>query len=298
LVMVMWVLVLLAVFAAELALSARGDRGAVRNFKEDRQAHFIAKAGVEMAFNEILGEWDFTYLSGEQLVFAKNGEENAEYAPRGGIAFGGGRLSYTVRDENGKLNINALAHDGGRLKHLLELLFPDGLEEMDTVVDSIQDWVDADDLHRANGAENDYYQALPKPYKAKNADLDSTDELRKVRGVTPEILLALAPIVSLYPGGGLNMNTASETALLAQGIPTEQVASIVKERETKGYIDATSSSDVFEITSSGGFEGSPLAHTIRVYVRKTGPKSLMVLDWVDNYYPTKAEKREEEKKKG
>ncbi|MBI5178772.1 MAG: type II secretion system minor pseudopilin GspK [Nitrospinae bacterium] len=296
--MVMWALVLLAVFAAELALSARSDRSTVRNFKEDRQAYFIAKAGVEMAFNEILADFDFTYVADGQLVLAKNGEENAEYAPRNGILIGGGALSYTIRDENGKLNLNALARDGARLQTVFGLLFPEGLEGVDAAVDSIQDWVDADDLHRANGAESDFYQTRQNPHKARNADFDSLDELRKVNGVTPEMFARLSPIVSLYPGGALNVNTAPETVLLAQGLPADQVAVIMKVREEKGYSDATGQSDIFEITSSGSFEGSPLVHTIRVYVRKTGPRSLRVLDWIDSYYPVKKEEIQEEKKKG
>jgi general secretion pathway protein K len=299
LVMVMWLLVLLTVFAAELAVSARSDVGAVRNFKEDRQAYFIAKAGVEMAFNEILGDADYHYLTNGQLVFAKNGEENAEYAPRSGIHIGTGTLAYTIRDENGKLSLNALARDGGKLKLLLQILFPQGLEGEDVATDSIQDWVDADELHRPNGAESDHYQTLPKPYKAKNADFDSLGELRKVNGVSPEMFAAMEGIVSPYSGGALNLNTASATAMLAQGVPAEQVAIIMRERESKGFYDTSGKSDIFEITSSGTFEGSHLVHTIRVYARKTGPKSLMVLDWIDDYYPINVEPAQEaEKKKG
>jgi general secretion pathway protein K len=37
-----------------------------------------------------------------------------------------------------------------------------------------------------NGAEDDYYQALNPPYKAKNGLIDTVEELLLVRGVTPE----------------------------------------------------------------------------------------------------------------
>ncbi|HEX8949124.1 MAG TPA: helix-hairpin-helix domain-containing protein, partial [Dissulfurispiraceae bacterium] len=39
-----------------------------------------------------------------------------------------------------------------------------------------------------HGAESDYYMSLPNPYKAKNADFDTLEELLLVKGVTPELL--------------------------------------------------------------------------------------------------------------
>ena len=56
------------------------------------------------------------------------------------------------------------------------------------LVDSIMDWRDPDDLHRLNGAENDYYMGQSPPYRCKNGPLDSLEELLLVRGVTPELL--------------------------------------------------------------------------------------------------------------
>jgi general secretion pathway protein K len=54
-------------------------------------------------------------------------------------------------------------------------------------VDSILDWRDEDSLHRANGAEDDYYRSLPEPYEAKDDDFESVEELLLVKGVTPEM---------------------------------------------------------------------------------------------------------------
>jgi general secretion pathway protein K len=60
-------------------------------------------------------------------------------------------------------------------------------QQKDTIVDSILDWRDEDDLHGLNGAENDYYHSLPDPYDCKNGDFDSVEELLLVRGVTKEV---------------------------------------------------------------------------------------------------------------
>ena len=55
---------------------------------------------------------------------------------------------------------------------------------VNTIVDSILDWKDPDDFHRLQGAESDYYQSLPHPYKAKNGNFDTVEELILVKGVT------------------------------------------------------------------------------------------------------------------
>src|SRR5207247_1078297 len=58
----------------------------------------------------------------------------------------------------------------------------------DDIANSILDWMDPDDEPRSNGAENDYYQTLPNPYRAKNGPLDTIEELLLVKGVTPQLL--------------------------------------------------------------------------------------------------------------
>ncbi len=298
LVMVIWMLVILVVLAAELTVSAKSDVSAVRNFKEDRQAYFIAKAGVEMAFKEMLADSDYHYYLNGQLVFARHGDEASppEFAPRDGIALGGGLLSYAIRDGNEKLSLNALAHNDGQLRLLFQILFPKGAKDGETAVDSIQDWVDADELHRANGAESDYYETLDPPYRAKNGDFDTMGELRKVKGISPEIYAALDNVVTAYPVSRLNPNTASETALVAEGMPPEKAAALVKERASKGYVDTNAKSDLFIITATGTFKGSKLTHTIRASVKKTGARSLAVLDWTDDHY--QAETADEGKGRG
>ena len=70
------------------------------------------------------------------------------------------------------------------------LLTAVGLDKQarDTINDSLQDWKDADDLRRINGAESeDYYLKLPVPYRARNGPLQDTAELLQIRGVTREI---------------------------------------------------------------------------------------------------------------
>src|SRR5207249_4291196 len=60
----------------------------------------------------------------------------------------------------------------------------------DVIGDSLQDWRDANEEHRLNGAESDdFYLKLPLPYRAHNANLESITELLQIHGVleTPAI---------------------------------------------------------------------------------------------------------------
>jgi type II secretory pathway component PulK len=95
---------------------------------------------------------------------------------------------FGVSDEAGKINVNALLDlDGGQgnVGHDILMKLPNMTED---VANSILDWLDPDDTPRSDGAESDYYSALPVPYRAKNGPLDSLEELLLVKGVTPELL--------------------------------------------------------------------------------------------------------------
>jgi len=124
----------------------------------------------------------------------------------------------------------------------------------DIVVDSIMDWKDPDDFYRVNGAENDYYRSLKKPYDCKNGNLDSIEELLLVRGVTPELFygkkgkktadgggtaegIGLSDIFSIYSSGEqIDINSAPLPVLrVVLGIPSEVAQSIIKAREEKGF---------------------------------------------------------------
>jgi len=127
-------------------------------------------------------------------------------------------------------------------------------EKRDVVVDAILDWRDPDDLYRINGAENDYYQSLKEPYRSKNGDLDSIEELLLVRGVTPDLFygrkrgnggeegakisdVGLKDIFSIYASGEqIDINSASLPVLRgALGIPSEVGKAILKAREEEGF---------------------------------------------------------------
>lgn len=135
------------------------------------------------------------------------------------IDLGDGIVVATIEDEERKINLNKLvlpngnAPDEQRLavfRRLLDILGIDG-----SVADAVVDWLDNDDVPRAGGAESPYYQGLPYPYRAKNDLFDTLDELRLVRGVTPEVFEKLRPFVTVLSSGKVNLNTAPKEVLMS-----------------------------------------------------------------------------------
>jgi general secretion pathway protein K len=80
------------------------------------------------------------------------------------------------------------------------------------ILEAVVDWTDPDkDTSGSGGAEDDYYLSQPDPYQAANMPFRSLEELQMVRGVTPQIMKALRPYITvLEPGEMLNINTMPE----------------------------------------------------------------------------------------
>jgi general secretion pathway protein K len=111
------------------------------------------------------------------------------------------------------------------------------------------DWRDPDDLHRASGAENEYYRSLTPPYTAKNGPFDMVEDLLWVRGVTPELFYGYgdaqgdraentqrAGLREIFtvdsPIDRVNLRTASADVIHAlTGIPLEKSRRFVDERK-------------------------------------------------------------------
>ena len=171
-------------------------------------------------------------------------------------AIGDGLMTAQIEDERSKLNLNDLATAADpnakktkvlRVKRLFALLQlnPD-------LVDAIVDWVDADDIPEAAGAESVYYQALRPSYRAANAPLQTPGELRLIKGMTPEIVDKLLQYVTVYPHDGesrININTADLLVLQALDPRISQTTAgeIIQNRPYKTIVELDRVSSVADI---------------------------------------------------
>jgi len=210
------------------------------------------------------------------------------------VPLGAGHFTYRITYEEAPLNLNVSPPD--RVERLLQGL---GLDksERDTINDSLQDWRDTNDEHRANGAESeDYYLKLPLPYRAKNGNLDSITELLQIKGVTPAIYNGaggkpgLAAYVTVKSPGQVNINTATCPVLRALNLGDAECSAIEQTRREGPYTTVPGqfggrglsvNSRTYRIEADGLIEGQLRAHLTAIVQRRaeaTGD-TITVLEW-------------------
>jgi DNA uptake protein ComE-like DNA-binding protein len=100
-----------------------------------------------------------------------------------------GEVRHGLTDEASKLNINAAA--SAKFEKLPRV--------SPTMAAALIDFLDPDDVPEPEGAEQEYYSALARPYTIRNGPLASLDELLLVRGFTAEILHGTPPTSASAP---------------------------------------------------------------------------------------------------
>lgn len=320
---VLWVLVILIALATEFAFSMKMEVNTTRNYKEDTESYYLSKAGLNLALAELFKEARFHSIHEEHGWITGNGipvstesktpsttanqdeteneteeketVQDFDIVNRTDIELENGTITYTIRDENGKISINSA--DKNTLNKLLEFSGVEDKIERSTISDSILDWIDADKNHRLNGAEDDYYRKQSPPYFAKNGKIETIDELLKIRGMTKEILYGsegedddeekeykgIVNHLTVYKIPTVNPNTASKEVLDILFQP-DQVNEIVSNIASKGFHSNTLSS-FFRIKSTGKITGSRTEHSVEAVIEKSikdGKPQLVIHYWNDN----------------
>jgi len=280
--LVLWVMALLTVIAGEFCYAMRTEVNITRNFKEETQTYYIAVSGLFWAIGELVVN-EFV----PRTVKAPAAEEEPEdirwriNTDIPAIPFGDGQFKVERENESGKVNLNRA---GASLLKMMLNNFEIEDTDKNIIVDSIMDWRDKGNFHRVNGAKDDYYLSLPQPYKCKNGDFTSIEELLLVRGVTPEIFYGgLKDMVTVYQdketvtvtASGrynqiweesdfhrININAASPRMLRTLPRMTEDmVQAIMKYREKK---DFRSLSDLALMVGSDIYAGISPYITLRL----------------------------------
>ncbi len=239
LLMVIWVVTVLMVTVLSFSFMARTEARSTLSFKEGMERKFIAEAGVGRAVMEIF----YMKQNINALVTTKDTEAWKADGTLYSGEMDGGSYTITIRGESGKLDINTAPEI-----LLKNLLMSSGVKDIDadTIVDSMMDWKDPDDLVRLHGAESDYYMSLPTPYKAKNADFDTLEELLLVKGVTAELLYGSIDKKGIIDfltvnsrSSTVNVNYAPKEVLMAiPGIGPDTADRIIQYRQDKSISSA------------------------------------------------------------
>jgi general secretion pathway protein K len=203
---------LLTIAVVEFAYSSQVDYHLAHNALKALQANYLARSGVNLAM----------------LVLKRDGRSSSgidslrdEWAhPLPPLPAGEGMVVIRVRDEQGKVNLNALRNTNGTInrtwREVVERLFT--LREIDPgALDSLLDWLDADDFPEPRGAERDHYTRLSPPYSPANGALLTMGELGRVEGFSAALRARLGEMVTVLPGNTtlINVNTAPREVLAA-----------------------------------------------------------------------------------
>jgi general secretion pathway protein K len=227
LLMVLWILAILTVIVFSFSFSTRTETHGTFFFKEGIERRFLAEAGVERGVMELFHRRLYKNMEvtvpGNEAVKV----DGTSYEEQ----LGNDLYAYRIIDESGKINLNTLTDVSGII--LDNLLVNRGVpkEQADTIVDSLLDWKDEDELTRLHGAESDYYTSLPDPYSAKNSKMDTVEELLMVKGMTPGILYGgdgksgIKEFLTVHSREGrINVNAASREVLAALPGMTPEIA--------------------------------------------------------------------------
>jgi len=277
----------LSTLAAGLALSMRVETRLAFNANSETQLYWLGRSGVELA-RWVLAQERCPYDSLNQIWAGGPGSDCETNGPLAGMSLdnfpvGDGTVSIKIIDLERKVNINTA--NGLEIQQALTLMGVDA-NDISVVADSIQDWVDPDDLPRVAGAESDYYQGLDPPYYAKNAPIDDLSELLLIRGVTSEMYyggsatnhppaafqhklgLGTAPGESPnYPfglkdvftpvsTGRININTADANVLqMIPGVDAVTAENIIKLRAGPDGVDGTEDDTPF-LNAAGALQSA------------------------------------------
>jgi general secretion pathway protein K len=270
---VLLVLALIGLLGAEFAYSMRLEARAARNYKDTLMAGYLAEAAVQNAVREIAGQAAYvTEAEDGALTFYTRDRLPLKRLAREEVPLGDGKYSYRITDEMARLDINNTPP--ARLDRLLQLMDIEK-PQRDTIVDSIQDWRDENGEHRLSGAESDdYYLQLPVPYRARDGNLESINELLQIKGITPELFRgtaerpALADVVTVFGRGNVNINTASKLVLSTLGLSDAEIIEIQATRREIPYFTVpprftgrglAAESRIYRIEAVGLLDGKPHA---------------------------------------
>lgn len=174
-------IVVLSLIVTSFSQQLGTDLRAQTNRLDRWRAEQMARAGIERALVELANQ-NVNLISDTDTAIAL-GQDGAE-----NFLVGGGAFRVQVVDAGAQLNLNTM--DQARWERI-------GLEA--DLIDAILDWRGPETQPRAQGAKDEYYNALQTPYNTKLGDFDSVEELLLVRGMTPDLLYRPAENTTSQP---------------------------------------------------------------------------------------------------
>jgi general secretion pathway protein K len=267
LIFVLLLLVLLGVIVSEVVSQARMEAGILSSLRSRTVARYSAESGILAATIRIEALLDSTRSLPERITVLR--DLNARLTSLNDVDLGSGRFGVAVVDLNARIDLNRA--DAATLQGLLQQFTTDQrAEEVVTLL--------------------------------KQAPLQRLGELAHIPGIDDSLALAVAPYVTVWSDGSVNINSAPEPVLAAlPGVSSTMARSVVRRRETGEVFMTTSDllgppagppSQVpgvaaprltatpsrLLIVGRGWQDGHPLTHEIQAVYALAGTR-LVLLSW-------------------
>jgi general secretion pathway protein K len=264
-IVVLCMVAMLSVLLLGFNQESRANLQDVEDFRKSAQALNCARSGLNIAIAAITNAAGSNVGNSTESLFS---EENT-------IVLDQGQCSITLTEEAGKINVNLLKDENGKLNrmsidHLLRLIDMVNLDAGGDlcidygIVPSIIDWIDGDDevttlpfiKHRNRGAESAYYGRTGNANGCRNERVATVEELIEVKGMSPEILDRLRDYLTVYGDGRINLNSASEFVLasLSEQMDTALAETIIERRRLRPFESVSALRDIPGMSDSLYYE--------------------------------------------
>jgi general secretion pathway protein K len=209
LMLVLWIIVVLGLIATGVAIQARESIAVASTARTRTVARYAAESGVQAAsaaLRDLLTKAD---TPERQVHVLRDLEDELQrWAVRG---LGNARFQVVVTDLNARVDLNNSAETV--LLGLFQQFTSE--REAEALLNALLDWIDEDDEPLPGGAESSGYIANGSPFTPTNQPLQRLEELSRIRGFGDSITNLLAPYLTVWSDGPINVNTASEQVLAA-----------------------------------------------------------------------------------
>ncbi len=273
LIVVLWFLVLLSVIGIYMMANARSETALARNTLAAARAEALADGAVaDAAARQMLSDstkkWQ---MDGTAYHLDMNG----------------GDATVRMIDESRKINPNQASDS--LLSGLFQALGVDR-QHADSLGAAIADWVQAGDNPRPLGAKKEQYAAAGRDYGPPGQPVESLDDLQLVLGMTPQLLAAALPYLTIYTAQA----SPSDPRVMS---PIVLKATRIAAFQANGGQQSTDSGQVADSNSDGAvvmtveatahsFDGGTFIRRAVIAIAPDGdnngaeiPRGFKVMDW-------------------
>jgi hypothetical protein len=273
LIVVLWFLVLLSVIGIYMLANARSETAMARNTLAAARAEALADGAIADA-------------AASQMLSDPTKKWRMDGTPYH-LNMAGGDATLRMIDESQKINPN-LATDA-LMSGLFQALGQDR-QHADSLGAAIADWVQSGDDPRPLGAKKEQYAAAGRNYGPPGQPVESLDDLQLVLGMTPQLLAAALPYLTIYTAqpSPTDPRVMSPVVLKATKTAAFQTNGNGQQPDDSGQQAADSDGSVImtaEVTAHS-FDGGMFVRRAVIAIKPNSdnngaenPRGFQVMDW-------------------